>query len=442
MASITLNSADVFPDGTSVSAYQRSADLLEGAPSGSAAATATATNGTVSFTGLVDNTGYVAYAQVSGQDRYRRFYTGVPSSPSGGGGAGLLIGAGAPTAGDGADGQTWLDSDTGDLWGPKTGGAWPAGPVDLTGPQGLPGAGNTSLVLLSSTARTTTQAVVLPTNQYSSAAILTVNVTTMAAGSLSVVLQGTTALGTNYDITPTAPPAITGPGLYRFVVAPGTIENLASFPVKVNDMLPVDGRVVITPADATSITYSCSIQQLGISTPDYTGEKANGFYLLPASMNGSSTAASSLTSGRGYVSRFVPQESVSLTKIAFRVETAASTDQPLEIAIYDDASPPNRLATTGKVSGLLNATGNKTVAIAVALEKGNVYRVEYVQWSPPSAGTGASIRAMSPGFPNALLGPTLYQQVNAPTDPLAATLTGVIDLSGSTIPLLAGRTDP
>lgn len=87
MSSITLNTADVFPDGTTVSAYQRNADIIDGAPSGTAVTTATATSGTVTFAGLADNTGYIAYASVSGQDRFRRFYTGVPPS-AGSGGAG------------------------------------------------------------------------------------------------------------------------------------------------------------------------------------------------------------------------------------------------------------------------------------------------------------------------------------------------------------------
>jgi len=36
--------------------------------------------------------------------------------------------AGAPTAGDGADGAILLDTASGRFWGPKAAGAWPATP--------------------------------------------------------------------------------------------------------------------------------------------------------------------------------------------------------------------------------------------------------------------------------------------------------------------------
>src|SRR5436190_3012462 len=74
----TISGGGQFPEGTSVGAYPRSAwgpEGVIGAPSGSATNTQTVTNGLLAFTGLADNTDYVAYAQVSGQDRYRRFST-------------------------------------------------------------------------------------------------------------------------------------------------------------------------------------------------------------------------------------------------------------------------------------------------------------------------------------------------------------------------------
>lgn len=76
MASITLNSvADRFPVGQSVSAY-RAVAWTGNAPAGSPAATATvASSGSVTFSGLDENEGYVAYALVSGAKRFISFRT-------------------------------------------------------------------------------------------------------------------------------------------------------------------------------------------------------------------------------------------------------------------------------------------------------------------------------------------------------------------------------
>lgn len=56
----------------------------------------------------------------------------------GGGGAVLRSGAGAPSAGLGANGDFYLDSTAHSIYGPKTSGAWGAG-VSLIGPPGDPG---------------------------------------------------------------------------------------------------------------------------------------------------------------------------------------------------------------------------------------------------------------------------------------------------------------
>jgi hypothetical protein len=44
----------------------------------------------------------------------------------------FLNGAGAPTAGDGANGDFWLDTTTNDLYGPKENGAWPASTISFS----------------------------------------------------------------------------------------------------------------------------------------------------------------------------------------------------------------------------------------------------------------------------------------------------------------------
>ncbi|WCB94498.1 lipase [Baekduia alba] len=79
MASVTLKN-DRFPAGTSVSAYLRSdlpamPDPPSGAPSGPVAVSTglVGADGSLSFSGLADGAKYVAYAQVSGQDRFVQF---------------------------------------------------------------------------------------------------------------------------------------------------------------------------------------------------------------------------------------------------------------------------------------------------------------------------------------------------------------------------------
>lgn len=86
MASLTVARPDVFPDGTSISAYARPNPRfpLAGeaeAPVGTAAATATTASGTASLTGLADGTRYMVAGQVGG--RWRRLYFFTPETTTG-----------------------------------------------------------------------------------------------------------------------------------------------------------------------------------------------------------------------------------------------------------------------------------------------------------------------------------------------------------------------
>jgi hypothetical protein len=62
--------------------------------------------------------------------------------PPGPRGNSVLYGAGAPAAGTGIDGDFYIDTTTGTIYGPKAAGAWPAGVslIGPAGPQGIPGA--------------------------------------------------------------------------------------------------------------------------------------------------------------------------------------------------------------------------------------------------------------------------------------------------------------
>ena len=63
--------------------------------------------------------------------------------PAGADGATVLGGTGGPASNLGRDGDFYLDTAAGVLYGPKAGGTWPANGISLTGPQGSPGTGAT-----------------------------------------------------------------------------------------------------------------------------------------------------------------------------------------------------------------------------------------------------------------------------------------------------------
>lgn len=84
MASFTLTRPDRFPSGTTVAVYPEAAKVSGAAPSGnySQVTTGTAGSSSVTFTGLADETRYVAYASVGGDYRYVGFETEPPPSES------------------------------------------------------------------------------------------------------------------------------------------------------------------------------------------------------------------------------------------------------------------------------------------------------------------------------------------------------------------------
>lgn len=76
MASATLAVGRIFPDGTSVGAYDDDAQPPSaGVALGNAVATATVSGGSVTFTGLTAGTRYDALAVVSGSLRRIGFFT-------------------------------------------------------------------------------------------------------------------------------------------------------------------------------------------------------------------------------------------------------------------------------------------------------------------------------------------------------------------------------
>lgn len=116
MASVTLQVADRFPVGTSVSAYKRSdfpgvLPVPLGAPTGLVAVSSAnvAANGSLAFSGLGDGTKYLAYAQVGGRDFYVRFRTPL-LDPGSDGLPNAMTDFGAKMDGVTDDTQAWADA--------------------------------------------------------------------------------------------------------------------------------------------------------------------------------------------------------------------------------------------------------------------------------------------------------------------------------------------
>ena len=93
MATVTLR-LDRFPTGTTVGIYPRTARGAEGgAPSGTAIASAAVDAAgllTVTNAGIVDNTPYVAYALVAGENRYVNVSSSTTGHNPGTGWAGVV----------------------------------------------------------------------------------------------------------------------------------------------------------------------------------------------------------------------------------------------------------------------------------------------------------------------------------------------------------------
>ncbi len=66
--------------------------------------------------------------------------TGAFTVPAGGGSGTWIVGSGVPAGGTGSNGDMYLNSATGDIYGPKTAGAWGAIVANIEGPAGSAGA--------------------------------------------------------------------------------------------------------------------------------------------------------------------------------------------------------------------------------------------------------------------------------------------------------------
>lgn len=107
-------------------------------------------------------------------------------------------------------------------------------------------------------------------------------------------------------------------------------------------------------------------------------------------------ATRALTALTAYEVRYVPKMPRLVTGIRYLVTTAASTDQPIDVGVYA-ANGTTRLASSGAVSGKLNALGWQTVTFTtpLQLDPGVTYFINMSGGTPPSAGTVATVYGLA-----------------------------------------------
>lgn len=147
---------------------------------------------------------------------------------------------------------------------------------------------------------------------------------------------------------------------------------------------------------------------------------------------------------QGYFSRFVPEEDMFVTKISFICTVLDVADPAVDVGIYDaSTATPTRLASKGSTTGLLTATGVKTVTLPtpVLLTAGNVYAAAFTS----ASAAVATIQAHNVNAA-AILGlfggsfPASYAMIAAAMLPLPAGPVTVNSATNTNV-LLAVRTD-
>lgn len=139
-----------------------------------------------------------------------------------------------------------------------------------------------------------------------------------------------------------------------------------------------------------------------------------------------------VTAGRLQLQRFVAPRSMNITAARIGTTVAASVDDAVHIGIYDSTGA--RLATSGAVTGKLNAVQGHTIPLTVSLTAGTVYYSAFVV--PAIGGTAAqvltaqfgtiyaqgllTVNQASPAFPHVLAG-TMAGQTDIPATATVAT---------------------
>jgi hypothetical protein len=140
---------------------------------------------------------------------------------------------------------------------------------------------------------------------------------------------------------------------------------------------------------------------------------------------------------RAYIVRFIAPSSRRITKIAFQIIVAATTDDPCDVGIFS-GDLQTMLGSSGATSGQLNSVGVKTVNLlaGVSLLGGQVYYAAFAYG--PVGGTAASIYMTALNGGQSLFGtgaPNIEQTFSNSKYPLSAPFVVAGNISGC--PMLA-----
>jgi hypothetical protein len=150
----------------------------------------------------------------------------------------------------------------------------------------------------------------------------------------------------------------------------------------------------------------------------------NGLWAPPGAPFCGQTSAG-LTGLRSYFLRLPCPRSMSITKMAFFVATAAAANDNCDVGIYAvNAGAFSLLGSSGSTAGLLNSTGLKQASLLapVSLVAGQIYYAAFASGTPGGAVATLQTTLPHPNL-NTMFGPSppqMEQTFNNANFPLAA----------------------
>lgn len=212
----------------------------------------------------------------------------------------------------------------------------------------------------------------------------------------------------------------------------------AQMPLKL-DTTALDAAAAAVVAVPSSTKTVLDATYIGVNAPlKMDRDNGQAGIIAPSTPLVLSSADAVMTSGRVYVSRFVPSRAMTARALAYRVAVVAANDDPVEVGILSSTGVV--LVSSGSVTGRLNSTGLKTITLAdTNLTAGQTY---YAFWLTVAAGTVASIRRVTvePDAFGTGLGVCEAGGATGKTIPLASPLTGFG--SNGTVPMMVIREFP